>query len=159
MTFLRGMVLDSLVRKGLIGTENEGLLAFCLPWKKFASVYTILLILRNTFLAWGTHGHFARHLGNCLGLALEATSSGQHEAKSVGIRFPLSGMWRNCHMAGVSRSASFPHSPYTWQNLSVGDGGLVCRQWLYYCYYWFLWYLWEKQKDWSMSMNLAIYAL
>lgn len=95
MTFLRRVVLDSLVRKGLIGMENEGFLAFCLSQKEFASVYTILLILRSTFLARGTHGYFARHLDNCLGLAPEATSSGQHEAKSVGIRFPLSGMWRN----------------------------------------------------------------
>lgn len=39
---------------------------------------------------------FARHLGNCLVLAPEATSSGQHEAKSVGILFPLPGMWRDC---------------------------------------------------------------
>lgn len=38
----------------------------------------------------------ARHLGNCLVLAPETTSSGQHEAKSVGILFPLPGMWRDC---------------------------------------------------------------
>lgn len=40
-------------------------------------------------------GTLQEHLDNCLGLAPEATSSGQHEAKSVGIQFPLSGTWRN----------------------------------------------------------------
>lgn len=53
------------------------------------------------------------YLDNCLGLAPEATSSGQHEAKS-GHSSPLvRHVEELCHMTGVSQPASFSHSPYT----------------------------------------------